>query len=136
MNNIGFPFCQESKGRTKPAGSALHYREESDFALRFRFDPFTCQDSDFNATTSAPVSVMVGLSPQSTLTVLAAPTTLSTGGSSQLSSTGGDGTGAVTYEVVNGACSLSGNTLTSAFSGSCAVIATKAADPPGSGCVR
>jgi ribosomal protein S11 len=92
------------------------------------FTATQAQDSDFNATTSAPVSVIVGLSPQSTLTVLAAPTTLSTGGSSQLSSTGGDGTGAVTYEVVNGACSLSGNTLTSAFSGSCAVIATKAAD--------
>lgn len=92
------------------------------------FTATKAEDSQYNAATSAPASVIVGLSPQSKLTVLAAPTTLNTGGTTQLSTTGGDGTGAVNYEVLNGACTISGNTLTSSVSGSCAVIATKAAD--------
>jgi len=46
-----------------------------------------------------------------------------------LSSAGGSGTGAVTYAVSSGDCTVSGSTLTaSAGTGSCVVTATKAAD--------
>lgn len=46
----------------------------------------------------------------------------------RLSSTGGSGSGAVTYQVITGNCSVSQETLTSTSVGQCAVIATKASD--------
>ncbi len=46
-----------------------------------------------------------------------------------LSSSGGNGTGAVTYSVASGSCTITGTTLTAATSiGACTVTATKAAD--------
>jgi hypothetical protein len=49
-------------------------------------------------------------------------------GTSTLSTTGGSGSGVVTYNLVSGPCTLSGATLTGTGAGSCSVTATKAAD--------
>ena len=85
-------------------------------------------DTTYASATSAPVTVTVGLAPQSSLTLLASPTTIDVNGTSALATTGGSGTGTVTYVLVGGPCSLSGSTLTGLQRGSCTVTATKAAD--------
>ena len=65
---------------------------------------------------------------QATLTVNAG-TPLTYGNSETLSTTGGSGTGAVTYYLIAGGCTLSGATLTAnSGSGTCVVNATKATD--------
>lgn len=79
-----------------------------------------------NSTNTA--SVTVNLAPQSALTVIASPTSITTLGTSTLSTGGGNGTGAITYTVVSGPCTVSGATLTPTGTGTCVVSATKAAD--------
>jgi hypothetical protein len=64
--------------------------------------------------------------PQSILTMNAASGTY--GSTTTLGTTGGSGTGAVTYTVVSGNCSVSGNVLSSTSAGNCVLTATKAAD--------
>ena len=65
-----------------------------------------------------------------TITAVATPSTIATGATSALSTTGGSGTGAVTYAVTTGStnCSVNGSTLTATAVGTCVVTATKAAD--------
>ncbi|WP_051235881.1 MBG domain-containing protein [Ottowia thiooxydans] len=67
---------------------------------------------------------------QSALTAIATPSGIAYGGSSALSTTGGSGTGAVSYAVTagNAFCSVSSATLTGTGIGTCTVTATKAAD--------
>lgn len=65
---------------------------------------------------------------QATLNVVGTPAAIYVGHSSALSTTGGSGSGAVTYSLVSGPCTLSGSTLTGTSAGSCVVNATKAAD--------
>ncbi len=66
---------------------------------------------------------------QAALNVSAAPPTLAFGsGTSTLSTTGGSGTGAVTYAVASGPCTVAGSTLSTSGAGTCSVTATKAAD--------
>ena len=57
-----------------------------------------------------------------------APGSRAVGTASALSTSGGGGTGAVTYVSSTTACSVSGTTLTAANVGSCTITATKAAD--------
>ncbi len=80
------------------------------------------------AASSSPVSVTVNLAPQATLTLSASPTSLYVTGTSTLSTTGGNGTGAVTYAITSGPCLVSVTTLTGTGAGTCSVTATKAAD--------
>ena len=107
-------------------------------------------DSTYAAVTSAPVVVTVGLAPQATLTLTPSATSVQTGQSVTLSTTGGSGNGAVTYTAVAQpsassqaantrsvaaasvlTCGISGNILTpTGGMGSCLVTATKAADGP------
>ena len=70
------------------------------------------------------------LAAQATLTAVATPSTVVYGNTSTLSTTGGSGTGAVTYGVgTSTGCSVNGTTLSVInASGTCAVTATKAAD--------
>lgn len=49
-------------------------------------------------------------------------------GTSTLSTSGGTGTGAISYTVQTGPCTVSGNTLTGTSTGTCRVSATKAGD--------
>lgn len=73
-----------------------------------------------------------GKADQSALIVSANPSTVIYGNTSTLSTTGGSGTGAVTYSAgASTGCSVSGNTLSVTnvdASGTCSVTATKAAD--------
>ena len=67
---------------------------------------------------------------QATLTVVAIPSTIAYGSTSALSTTGGSGTGTVTFSVgTSTGCSVLGSELSVIDpSGSCNVTATKAAD--------
>jgi hypothetical protein len=85
-------------------------------------------DVNYNAITSNPVTVNVSLSMQAALSLSASPGTISTNGTSTLSTTGGSGTGGITYTVTSGSCTITGSTLIGTVAGSCAVVATKAAD--------
>jgi hypothetical protein len=88
-------------------------------------------DNDYNPATSA-ASVIATINPadQATLTAAATPSTVIYGNTSALSSTGGSGTGAVTFSHgASTGCAVTGVTLSvTNASGTCAVTATKAAD--------
>jgi hypothetical protein len=82
-------------------------------------------DANYN---SATATATVTLSPANQAITLNAGTPLTYNTSETLSTTGGSGTGAVTYSTTSG-CSVSGATLTATSgTGSCTVTATKAAD--------
>jgi hypothetical protein len=84
-------------------------------------------DTNYNVTTSGAVIVTLSKANQATLTVNAT-TPLAYNTSETLGSTGGSGTGAITYSAT-GSCTVSGTTLTAnSGTGMCSVTATKAAD--------
>jgi hypothetical protein len=87
-------------------------------------------DAGNNTATSSALSQTVNLANQVALVPAAAPATLAYNATSALSTTGGSGTGAVSYAVTAGAgnCSVAGSTLTAIGVGTCTVTATKAAD--------
>lgn len=72
---------------------------------------------------------------QATLVAVATPSSILTTGTTTLSTTGGSGTGAVTYAIASGPCTLSTSTssppvttLSATATGTCSVTAQKAAD--------
>jgi len=79
---------------------------------------------------SATQSITIAKANQAALTVASTPSTVVQGYSSTLSSSGGSGTGAVTYSVGSSTgCAVAGSTLTvTNASGTCSVSATKAGD--------
>lgn len=86
-------------------------------------------DTNYNVATSTPISVTVNQGVPGALILTATPPLLTFGGgTSTLSTTGGNGTGAITYVVGSGPCTVSGNTLSASAAGSCSVTATQAAD--------
>jgi uncharacterized repeat protein (TIGR02543 family) len=64
--------------------------------------------------------------PQSTLTINAATGTY--GSTTTLATTGGSGSGSVSFDVVSGNCSVAGDVLSATSAGNCVVTATKASD--------
>jgi hypothetical protein len=68
--------------------------------------------------------------PQATLFLSANPTSFGVNGTSALGTNGGSGTGAISYAVNNGPCTIApaSSTVTGTASGQCQVVATKAAD--------
>jgi uncharacterized repeat protein (TIGR02543 family) len=64
--------------------------------------------------------------PQSVLTMSAASGTY--GSTTTLTTTGGSGSGAVSFDVVSGNCSVAGDVLSATSAGNCVVTATKASD--------
>jgi hypothetical protein len=91
-------------------------------------------DPDY-APATASITVKIAKAVQSALTATADNTTLTyavAGGvTTQLRATGGSGAGAVSYAVGPASvsiCSVTDNVLTALLPGSCAIIATKAAD--------
>jgi hypothetical protein len=86
-------------------------------------------DTNYEPAT-ATVEVTVNRAPQATLTATATPQNLIEGGTSTLATTGGSGTGAVSFAVTGGTgtCSIVGTTLNATLTGTCVVTATKAAD--------
>ncbi len=86
-------------------------------------------DSNYNAKTSDQYTITVGKAEQAALSFTTPNTaTYSAGLSIPLAVTGGSGTGAVTYSVLSGKGSLSGNNLVLSGAGNVEVSATKAAD--------
>ena len=86
-------------------------------------------DSNYNATSSAQTTVTIGPANQATLTVTSTSGTYLT--PLTLATSGGSGTGAVSYAVVNGTatgCAITSGQLNSSSAGTCLVTATKAAD--------
>ncbi|NBS16859.1 MAG: hypothetical protein EBS79_08135, partial [Gammaproteobacteria bacterium] len=80
-----------------------------------------------NSGSAVQVATVV-LATQATLVVVPSSTSINVNGTSTLSTTGGSGSGAVTYNLVSGPCTLNGATLTGMGAGNCVVTATKAAD--------
>lgn len=79
---------------------------------------------------SATVDIQVEQAAQAPLAATATPATISYLGSATLATTGGSGTGTVSFAVTVGAgqCQLTGNLLTGIGVGGCTITATKAAD--------
>jgi len=86
-------------------------------------------DINYGAATSR-VAVLVTKADQPALVVASSSPSLALNGTSNLSTAGGAGNGAVSYAVTSGAsvCSVSGVTLTGTAVGLCEVTATKAGD--------
>jgi sugar lactone lactonase YvrE len=86
-------------------------------------------DGTYAAATSAAASVAASLAAEATLTVTGFPNTAQQSGTTfTVGSSGGSGSGAVTFNVT-GSCSVSGTTVTmTAGSGTCSVTASKASD--------
>jgi|GEM_PF-2558783 len=85
-------------------------------------------DSDYEAATSADFTITVNKANQAALSVNAVTGKKFSDSLFALSTSGGSGTGAVSYTVVSGPGTVSGNTLTITGVGSIIVTATKAAD--------
>ena len=88
-------------------------------------------DSNYNAATSATVNITAQKANQAALVITGTSSPATYGSTQTLGTTGGSGTGAVSYSTgASTACSVVGNVLTiTASSGSCSVTATKAGDP-------
>ncbi len=86
-------------------------------------------DAAFNPATGT-VAVTVTRANQAALLATATPSTLIFGGTSALATSGGSGTGAVSFAVTTGPtiCSIAGATATATGVGTCTITATKAAD--------
>ena len=87
-------------------------------------------DEYFAAAESVTRSMDVALAEQDALEVVVPSAELPLTGSMALSTTGGSGSGEVSYEVTEGAdvCSISGDTVTGLSVGTCVLTATKAGD--------
>ena len=85
-------------------------------------------NSNYNAVTSSTTRVTFGKAAQAALSV--STTTGTFGTSLLLGTSGGSGTGSVTYQVIDGSvgCTLASGRLTVDGAGWCHVIATKASD--------
>jgi hypothetical protein len=86
-------------------------------------------DATYDSATSAPV-IFTFLRPQATLTISNTTQSFAINTPVPLNTSGGSGTGAVTYSVTGANCILSGvgnSQLTASTAGTCSVVATKAA---------
>jgi hypothetical protein len=84
-------------------------------------------DTNYNSVTTSTQTITINKATQSTLTIDSA-STVAFGSTLTLSTTGGSGTGSVTYSKT-GTCTILGSTLTPGDAGSsCVVTATKALD--------
>ncbi len=82
-----------------------------------------------SGTATSSVSIAIAGAAQGALQVTATPGSLRINQTATLSTTGGSGTGAVSYAVTSGSCTIAANVLTApSGAGTCQVTATKAAD--------
>ena len=90
----------------------------------------TAQDGTTTQTYTTTVTRAAALIAQASFLVTSSPNALNaTTTTSELSTTGGSGTGSVTYAMTTGTCALSGATVTAGtVNETCTVTATKAAD--------
>ena len=80
----------------------------------------------YSAATTETQSFVIELATQSTFSLTS--TTATFGANLTLATSGGSGSGSVTFTKVSGDCSITNTTLTPTSAGSCVVTATKAAD--------
>ena len=86
------------------------------------------EDNGYSSATSTPLAFSIEqISESSGITITSVSATYGTNLSLTTSGASG-GTGAVTFNVVSGSCTISGSTLTSTAAGTCMVTATKATD--------
>ena len=90
-------------------------------------------DATYNSATSAPKILTVNKANQAKLTLKASPTVIKVGGTSTLSTSGGTGSGVVSYSVSSpigkSSCTVTGNQLLiTGVKGGCKVKALKEAD--------
>ena len=85
----------------------------------------------YSYLTGASAGTFVISAASQSINLVATPNSITVSGTSALSITGASGTGAVTYSLVSGPCTLAQNpaVLTGTGAGSCVVTATIAADP-------
>ena len=86
-------------------------------------------DANYNVTSSAQTTVTLAKANQATLTLTSTSGIFGT--ALTLTTSGGSGTGALSYAVVNGTalgCAITSGQLSSSSAGTCLVTATKAAD--------
>ena len=81
-------------------------------------------NSNYSAAPSVTQAITIAKGNQLALNATATPDSILTGGTSQLSVSGGSTSGVVQYEVTSGACQISGNTLSGNGVGLCLVTAT------------
>ncbi|NBY22360.1 MAG: hypothetical protein EBQ73_05820 [Gammaproteobacteria bacterium] len=81
-------------------------------------------NTNYEAITSNQVAVGVAIGQQAALTLTVGSTTINANGSTSLTTSGGSGTGAISYQTT-GPCSVSGSVLTATGEGSCQVTAFK-----------
>lgn len=84
-------------------------------------------DTNYTAVTSKPIVIAVTSTAQAPVIVSASNNSVMFGQTLTLSSTGGNGVGAVTFKSDSPGCSISRNILTGSAIGSCNITATKAA---------
>ena len=85
------------------------------------------QDNNYTSASTADTTITIGRASQSTLSV--STTSTSYGNDLVLGTSGGSGTGNVSWQVISGTCSIVGALLTPGNAGSsCVVKATKAQD--------
>lgn len=82
----------------------------------------------YSALTGASAGNFVISAGSQTITAVATPASVNAGSSITLSSAGSSGSGAVTYNLVSGPCTLTGTRLRGTSEGTCMVTATIAAD--------
>ena len=87
---------------------------------------FTPTDSALYSSATTTMTITVVKANQAALTVNAASGTF--GSTTTLGTSGGSGSGAVSYSVVSGNCSVVGDVLSSTSAGNCVLTATKATD--------
>ena len=88
-------------------------------------------NANFNAAARATATFTLSPGTQASLSISNTPLTRNGGGTFDLTTTGGSGTGNVSYVVTSGSCTLSGTysqTVAPVVTGTCSFTATKAAD--------
>ena len=85
-------------------------------------------NASFSAAPEVTQSITINRANQTTLSATSTSTSLTVSQTATLGSTGGSGTGAVSFASNNANCTVSGTTLTAAAAGGCTITATKAAD--------
>lgn len=84
-------------------------------------------DTNYLSSSSSQTTVTFAKANQSTLSVVLASSSIEHRQTTTISSSGGSGTGDVTF-AATGDCTISGTTISTLQSGSCAITASKAAD--------
>ncbi|MFZ4478980.1 MAG: IPTL-CTERM sorting domain-containing protein [Rhodoferax sp.] len=88
-------------------------------------------DANYNAAPQVTQTITIAKAAQAPLTLIGVPPNITVSGTSALSTSGGSGTGAISYAVAPASasiCSLSGATLTGLAVGTCILTATQAGD--------